>query len=204
MRIIYPAIFGIIILVTLGLYVNRGMRDTEKAEEEFEKYESSELSKATFAGGCFWGVEKTFQEKEGVKEAISGYTGGKTKNPTYKQVSKGDTGHYEAVRVYYEPDKISYNQLLQIFWKNIDPTDSGGQGPNRGSQYRTAIFYQNQNQKQLAEESKKQLYDSEEQEKEIDTKILEAKEFYPAEKYHQDYYVNEESSNCNSCSKYIF
>ncbi len=200
MKITYLGILGIIAILTLSLYTNKRNKDTEKAKEEFEKYESTDLSKATFAGGCFWGVEKAFQEKEGVIEAISGYTGGNTENPTYEQVSKGDTGHHEAVRVYYESEKINYNQLLQILWKNIDPTDSGGQGPNRGSQYRTAIFYQNQNQKKLAEKSKKELINSGKHQKEIDTKIVEAEKFYPAEKYHQDYYVNEESSNCNSCA----
>ncbi|MFP4117105.1 MAG: peptide-methionine (S)-S-oxide reductase MsrA [Candidatus Aenigmatarchaeota archaeon] len=169
----------------------------EKATEEFERFEESDLEKATFAGGCFWGVEKTFEEMNGVREAINGYTGGDVKDPSYKEVSSGETGHREAVRVYYDPDEVSYEELLKAFWEHIDPTDAGGQGANRGSQYRTAIFYHNEEQERLAEESKEELGED----GDIATDILPVEEFYPAEKYHQDYYVDSDKGSCSSgCS----
>ena len=144
--------------------------------------------KATFAGGCFWCMEAAFEETEGVIEAVSGYTGGKTVNPTYEEVSTGKTGHYEAVEVKFDPDKISYTQLLQVFWRNINPIDSSGQFHDRGSQYETAIFYSNDEQKMIAEQSKEELGNSGRFNEEIVTKILPMGEFYPAEEYHQDYY----------------
>jgi peptide methionine sulfoxide reductase msrA/msrB len=143
--------------------------------------------KATFAGGCFWCLEARFQAMDGVVKATSGYTGGHLEDPRYEQVSSGKTGHYEAVQVIYDPEKISYEELLNTFWKNIDPTDPGGQFKDRGSQYRTAIFYHNQTQKELAEESKDNLEKSGKFDKSIVTEILEADKFYPAEDYHQDY-----------------
>lgn len=146
-----------------------------------------EYKTAIFAGGCFWCMEFAFEVFEGVKDAVSGYTGGDIPNPSYEEVSTGKTGHYEAVKVIYNPAEISYERLLEIFWKNIDPTDSDGQFYDRGSQYRTAIFYLDENQKELAEESKRRIEKAEIFEK-ISTQILPAKEFYPAEKYHQDYY----------------
>lgn len=173
----------------------------EKATEVFNKFEDSDLEKATFAGGCFWGIEKIFQEMDGVSEAISGYTGGDLENPTYEEVSSGNTGHYESVRVYYDPKQVSYDDLLKTFWEYIDPTDSGGQGLNRGSQYKTAIFYHNEKQKVLAEESKKKLESSDKYNASIVTDILPLQEFYPAEKYHQDYYIDSEKRSCVSkCS----
>ena len=118
------------------------------------------LQKATFAGGCFWCIESDFEKVDGVVEAISGYTGGQEENPTYKEVSAGRTGHTEAVQVLYDPEKITYGELLDVFWRHVDPTDPGGQFVDRGSQYRTAIFYHNENQKHLAEKSKKELENS--------------------------------------------
>ncbi len=144
--------------------------------------------KATFAGGCFWCLEAAFEEVEGVLEAISGYTGGDTPNPTYEEVSTGKTGHYEAVEVLFDPASVTYEELLDIFWKNINPTDPGGQFADRGSQYYTAIFYHNNEQRILAEKSKEELQNSGMFQVEIVTKILTATEFYPAEEYHQDYY----------------
>ncbi|MBN2395592.1 MAG: peptide-methionine (R)-S-oxide reductase MsrB [Candidatus Atribacteria bacterium] len=143
---------------------------------------------ATFAGGCFWCIEAAFEKAEGVLEAISGYTGGDIQNPTYAEVSTGKTGHYEAVEVKFDPSMITYEELLNIFWKNIDPTDPTGQFADRGSQYQTAIFYHNDEQKILAERSKEELQNSGKFQEEITTKILKAKEFYPAEEYHQNYY----------------
>ncbi|MFB6075825.1 MAG: peptide-methionine (S)-S-oxide reductase MsrA [Candidatus Aenigmatarchaeota archaeon] len=180
----------------LGLNRNK---NSEKAIMEFNEFENSNLDKATFAGGCFWGVEKMFQGMDGVVEAISGYTGGDLEDPTYSEVSTGDTGHYESVRVYYDPNKITYEKLLKAFWEFIDPIDSGGQSLNRGSQYRTAIFYHNEEQRKESGESKERLEDSGRYDKPIATEILPLKEFYPAEKYHQDYLIDENSDSCDSC-----
>ncbi|MDD4363148.1 MAG: peptide-methionine (R)-S-oxide reductase MsrB [Atribacterota bacterium] len=146
------------------------------------------IEKATFAGGCFWCIEAAFEKYEGVVEAVSGYIGGHTINPTYEEVSTGKTGHYEAVEIHYNPKIINYQELLEIFWQNIDPTDAGGQFADRGSQYLTAIFYHNQQQKELAEISKLKIEESLKYERDIATRILPAAEFYPAEEYHQDYY----------------
>lgn len=147
----------------------------------------SSLEVATFAGGCFWCMESPYEKMEGVAEVISGYSGGEKKNPTYSQVSSGSTKHREAVQVYYDPSKTSYEDLLDLFWRQIDPTDSGGQFADRGFQYTTAIFYHNNSQKELAEKSRDdyQKYFSEN----IVTPIEEFKNFYPAEDYHQDYHT---------------
>ncbi len=143
---------------------------------------------ATFAGGCFWCLEADLAELEGVLEAVSGYTGGHTENPAYEQVPTGLTGHFEAVRVIFDPGLISYNQLLDVFWKSIDPTDPGGQFADRGSQYRTAIFYHDEEQRIAAEESRKALEATGKFQGPVATLILPADEFYPAEEYHQKYY----------------
>ena len=149
---------------------------------------SQELKKATFAGGCFWCMEKPYESYEGIVEVVSGYTGGKQKDPTYGEVSSGSTGHVESVQVTYDPAIISYEKLLDIFWKQIDPTDPGGQFADRGHQYTTAIFYHDDEQKRLAERSKRDLADSKKFDGPIVTKIVEATPFYKAEDYHQDYY----------------
>ncbi len=146
------------------------------------------LEKATFAGGCFWCLEADFEKTEGVVEAVSGYTGGRVADPTYEQVSSGTTGHLEAVQVTFDPEKISYRQLLEVFWHHIDPTDAGGQFVDRGPQYRTAIFYHDEEQRRLAEQSKRELERSGRFGKPIATRILPLTRFYPAEAYHQDYY----------------
>lgn len=143
---------------------------------------------ATFAGGCFWCMESPFEQIGGVTEAVAGYTGGRKKNPTYEEVCSGTTGHLEAVQVTYDPSKVSYAQLMDAFWRNIDPTDSIGQFADKGSQYKTAIFYHSEEQKRLAEKSKEELDRSGKFSKPIATEIRPAVEFYPAEEYHQDYY----------------
>ena len=143
---------------------------------------------ATFAGGCFWCMEPPFDKLEGVKSTTSGYTGGSVDNPTYEQVSSGGTGHAEAVQVVYDDEKISYQQLLDVFWHNVNPLDGGGQFCDRGSQYRSAIFYHDDQQKQLALASKKQLQDSGRFKKPIVTEVVAFTEFFPAEDYHQNYY----------------
>jgi len=146
------------------------------------------LEKATFAGGCFWCMVKPFDKYDGVVEVISGYTGGKTKNPTYNNVSSGTSGHLEAVQITFDPAKISYAELLDIFWKQINPTDSGGQFADRGTQYKAAIFYHTKEQKELALKSKEKLAKSGLFKDPITTEIREASQFYKAEDYHQDYY----------------
>ena len=150
--------------------------------------EDTTLMKATFAGGCFWCTEADFEKLPGVVKVISGYTGGQKENPTYEEVSSGGAGHLEAVQVYYDPTKIRYEDLLEYFWKHIDPTDSGGQFVDRGAQYRSAIFYHNEEQKRIAENSKAALEKSGKFNQTISTEILELKRFYDAEEYHQDYY----------------
>ena len=143
---------------------------------------------ATFAGGCFWCMEPPFDELDGVLSTISGYTGGSTVDPTYQEVSAGGTGHAEVVQVTYDPAKVTYEQLLDVFWPNIDPLDAGGQFCDRGDSYRTGIFVHGEEQRRLAEESKQALADSKRFAQPIVTEIVDASPFYPAEDYHQDYY----------------
>jgi methionine-S-sulfoxide reductase len=147
-----------------------------------------EYKKAVFAGGCFWCMEPPFKDLEGVIEALPGYTGGVTANPTYEQVCKGNTGHYEAVEVTYDPKTISYERLLEAYWRLIDPTDPNGQFADRGRQYQTAIFYNDEAERQAALKSKQKLEASGKFGQAIETKILRASEFYPAEEYHCRYY----------------
>ncbi len=148
----------------------------------------TEYEKATFAGGCFWCMEPAFEKLDGVVDVVSGYIGGNQPNPKYEEVSSGRTGHAEAIQILYDPSKVTYQELLEVFWRQINPTDAGGQFADRGSQYRTAIFYHNAEQKRLAEESKDALQKSEKFDRPIVTEIVEATEFYKAEEYHQDYY----------------
>jgi peptide methionine sulfoxide reductase msrA/msrB len=148
----------------------------------------SNLAVATVAGGCFWCVEAGYEKIPGVVEAVSGYAGGETSNPTYRSVSSGGTGHTEAVQVYYDPQQITYEGLLQGLWRMMDPTDDQGQFVDRGTQYRPAIFYHNQEEKQIAEAAKKALQESGVYDKPVVIEIVPAGTFYPAEDYHQDYY----------------
>jgi peptide methionine sulfoxide reductase msrA/msrB len=170
-RLIAILIAGLAVLI---------MQANASAETKFEE--------AIFAGGCFWCMEPPFEKLDGVKEAVSGYTGGHKEDPTYKEVSAGGTGHVEAVKVIYDPSEVSYETLLEVFWRQVDPTDAGGQFVDRGSQYRSAIFYLSEGQKALAEKSKEALADSGRFDKPIVTEILPAGKFYRAEDYHQDYY----------------
>ena len=148
----------------------------------------AELARATFAGGCFWCMEPPFDKLEGVVSTTSGYTGGRLENPTYKQVSSGGTGHIESIQILYDPDKVSYEKLLDVFWRNVDPTDPAGQFCDRGSQYQTAIFYHTDEQRELAFRSKRELNESGRLPKAVVTPIRAGTRFYPAEEYHQDYY----------------
>lgn len=143
---------------------------------------------ATFAGGCFWCMEEAFDAVDGVLSTTSGYTDGDVRNPTYEQVSQGNTGHAEAVRIEYDPNVVSYRELLDVFWHNIDPLDAGGQFCDRGDQYRSAIFYHDDEQRELAERSKRELEERDALPGDIVTEITAATPFYAAEDYHQDYY----------------
>ena len=156
------------------------------AEEET----GTKTAVAIFAGGCFWCMEPPFDAVPGVISTVSGYTGGYVENPTYKTVSKGKTGHSEAIQITYDPTKTSYEQLLQVFWHNIDPFNNQGQFCDKGEQYKATIFYQDEGQKQLAEASKKSIAEQLQKQfiEPVVTSIKQASKFYPAEDYHQDYY----------------
>ncbi|KQL51747.1 MULTISPECIES: peptide-methionine (S)-S-oxide reductase MsrA [Bacillaceae] len=144
--------------------------------------------KATFAGGCFWCMVQPFDELPGIQSILSGYMGGTVDHPTYEQVKTGETGHFEVVQITFDSETFSYDQLLDLYWPQIDPTDDGGQFHDRGSQYRTAIFYENENQRIKAEETKKKLQESNRFKKPIVTEVLPASTFYVAEDDHQDFY----------------
>jgi peptide-methionine (S)-S-oxide reductase len=149
---------------------------------------ASKPAQAIFAGGCFWCMEEPFDALDGVLDTVSGYTGGHVVNPDYQEVSSGRTGHTEAIRITYDPGIISYRELLEVFWRNIDPLDGGGQFCDRGSQYRSEIFTASQEERKLAEISKQQLVDKGLFDTPIATQISETSTFYPAESYHQNYY----------------
>jgi len=148
--------------------------------------DAQERARATFAGGCFWCMEPPFDKLDGVVSTTSGYTGGRTADPTYEQVSAGRTGHAEVVEVLYDPRKITYSQLLDVFWRNIDPLTANAQFCDVGSQYRAAIFVHDETQRRLAEESKTAV--ARRLQKPVVTEVVTASKFWPAEEYHQDYY----------------
>lgn len=178
--------------VMLGLGAFEGPGGGEPTGTNTEKQKMTNISQkkktATFAGGCFWCVESDFEKVDGVIEVISGYTGGDTEKPTYEQVASGKTSHLEAVQVIYDPEKVSYAALLDVFWRHVDPTDGGGQFVDRGPQYRTAVFYQTEEEKAAAERSKAALEASGRFGRPVVTEILKLHAFYAAEDYHQDYY----------------
>lgn len=161
---------------------------TLAAEEDKDMASDNNLVKATFAGGCFWCMEPPFDKLDGVVSTISGYSGGHKMNPTYEEVTTGTTGHTEALQVTYDPEKVSYEKLLDVFWRHINPADADGQFVDRGSQYRPAIFYHNEEQKRFAEQSRDALEASGRFSSPIVTEIVPLEKFYPAEQYHQDYY----------------
>ena len=182
-------LFGLIILAVM-VSVN-GFSSSDKQEtltQKVSKPMPEHLEIATLAGGCFWCMEPPFEQLPGVYKVISGYTGGPEKNPTYEQVAHGMTGHTEAIQVHYDPAQVSYPDILEVLWRNIDPTDGGGQFVDRGSQYRSGIFYHNDEQEQQALESKKKLEASKRFSRAIITEITQFTAFYPAEEYHQDFY----------------
>ena len=181
-------ILVVAMLVAIGVTSTRADSPKTGGEPSSTATKHDSLATATFAGGCFWCMEPPFEKLPGVVSVTSGYTGGQEKNPSYREVSSGKTGHVESVQVKYDPTVISYEYLLEVFWRQIDPTDDGGQFADRGKQYRTAIFVQNEQQRELAEASKKELEKSGIFKKPIVTEIRQATAFYPAESYHQDYY----------------
>ena len=180
------------VLMTLALFLSLYGCQQSGAFQDEEKdsmvKDNQVLKIATFAGGCFWCTEADFEKLPGVVRVVPGYTGGYIDDPSYEQVSTGTTQHMEAVQVYYDPAKISYSQLLDFFWRHVDPTDAGGQFADRGSQYQTAIFYHSEEQKRLAEESKAALGRSGRFDKPIATEIKEYYRFWDAEEYHQNYH----------------
>ena len=188
MNKIYAAflIFLSYFIVTTFIPKNADSASKQSTAKVSEK--SGIIETALFAGGCFWCMEHPYENQPGISKALSGYTGGKKQNPTYNQVASGSTQHVEAVEIHFDPEVISYNDLLQIFWRNVDPTDAGGQFVDRGKQYTTGIFYKNNQQKKSAEQSKKRLEGKNLFNKKIITKIVPAGKFYPAEEYHQDFF----------------
>ena len=180
-------VFGaMLILLVAGC--QRADSSPQMAKDHRVKGEKTMLQVATFAGGCFWCTESDFEKVPGVVKVISGYAGGQKENPTYEEVSSGKTGHVEAIQVYYDPAKVTYEELLDYFWRHVDPTDAGGQFVDRGNQYRSVIFYGNEKEEELAEKSKEALAKSGKFGKPIVTEIIKLNKFYEAEEYHQDYY----------------
>jgi len=197
-RILLLVIVGAGVLLAVLLVAKRGIGQNEIIVSERAINEPAVImrekipegvSSATFAGGCFWCTEAAFQEAEGVTNAIAGYAGGEEYNPSYKDVYTESTSHRESLRVYYRPNVISYEELLGIYWKIIDPTDFEGQFVDKGESYTTVIFYENQEQKDAAEATKRALSESGRFDKSIATKILPFTTFYEAEEYHQDFYI---------------
>jgi peptide-methionine (S)-S-oxide reductase len=180
-QIFIYAAFALLTIFTVTTGVN--------ADEKTMKPSDSNYAKATFAGGCFWCMEPPFDKLDGVTSTTSGYIGGKEESPTYQQVSAGQTGHAEAVQILYDPGKVSYRKLLEVFWMQINPTTPDRQFVDVGSQYRSGIFYHDDEQRRLAEESKKEMAGSGRFEGPIVTEITQAGSFWPAEDYHQDYYT---------------
>ncbi len=175
----------VLLLSAAGQEDQSGLTEDKRNLEEIIMDKSLEV--ATFAGGCFWCTESDFETVPGVVEVVSGYTGGRTENPTYEQVSSGSTGHLEAVQIYFDPDTVSYKQLVEKFWRIFDPTDGGGSFVDRGSQYTSAIFYHSMKQKRIAEASRMELDRSGVFDKPVVTPIREFEKFYPAEDYHQNF-----------------
>jgi len=155
------------------------------------------MEKATFGAGCFWGVEAAFQKIKGIKETSVGYMGGTLKNPSYKDVCTDKTGHAEVIQLVYDPSQITYEKLLTVFWETHDPTQINRQGPDVGTQYRSAIFYHSDEQRKTAEKSKEKQQQSGKHQKPIVTEITKAQEFYAAEEYHQKYLQKHGLSSCN-------
>ena len=179
------------LLLAVVLVAGSGCQKSGSASQRIKTdgvKEDATTRQATFAGGCFWCTQADFEKLPGVIKVVSGYTGGSKENPTYEEVSSGTTGHVEAIQVYYDPSKLTYEELLDFLWRHVDPTDPGGQFVDRGSQYRSVIFYHDEEQRRLAEKSKEALDKSGRFNKPVVTEIIKFNKFYEAEAYHQDYY----------------
>jgi peptide-methionine (S)-S-oxide reductase len=184
-KLLVRGVFQLTVVLTFAFWIAGPLSISAQDEAQNPGYR-----RATFAGGCFWCMEPPYDKLDGVISTTSGYAGGHTENPTYRQVSAGVTGHAEVVQIIYDPERISYGELLDVFWRNVDPLDSGGQFCDRGDQYRTAIFYHDEQQKRLAEQSKAALDRSGSLTRSIVTEIVPLNDdFYAAEEYHQDYYI---------------
>ncbi len=181
--LIYSVIFNFIIIGC-----NMGQSDKNIKTDKKQQVNPANVQTAIFAGGCFWCMEPPYDNLPGIISTIVGYTGGEVENPSYEEVTTGTTGHAEAVKIEFDSTQISYSELLRVFWRNIDPTNPFGQFADRGSQYRTAIFYLDEKQKEAAFHSKKELEESGKFKDPIVTQIVPAELFYPAEDYHQEYY----------------
>ena len=190
MNKIYAAFILFISVFLLGEFLpeNTNSISHKNADIVNTQLSSDNEEVAILAGGCFWCIEHPFEDLPGVYQALSGYTGGKKKNPTYKEVARGKTRHVEAVEIHFDPQKISYEDILEIFWRNINPTDNGGQFVDRGAQYRTGIFYKSEEQKKIAEKSKNKLIQSGRFKKPIITPLIKSSTFYQAEEYHQNFF----------------
>lgn len=180
----------------------RSAQSAEDVQDADSKALASGLKLATFGNGCFWCTEAVFEELHGVRKVVSGYSGGRIRNPTYKQVCTGRTGHAEVIHLAYDPKVISYAKLLEVFWRTHDPTTLNQQGPDRGTQYRSAVFYHDDDQRRLAAHYKNSLNEAKAFGRPIVTEITKFKKFYPAERYHQDYYkLNQNKGYCQMMIK---
>lgn len=194
---------SIVLITTLGFIFGNKSTKIHKAEMEqtktanIEKSTGNNLEKATFGAGCFWGVEETFAGVKGVKSTAVGYMGGTMDNPTYQDVCTDETGHAEVVYLEYDPSEVNYDDLLKIFWENHNPTTMNRQGPDIGTQYRSVVFYYNDEQKAAAEKSKDELQKSGKFTRDIVTQIIPASTFWRAEEYHQKYLQKHGLSHCN-------
>ncbi len=188
MRTLLPLLFLVAVGCGMEPHTNAADKNFPTPPEAKADPKAPATEVATFAGGCFWCTEAVFQKLKGVSKVVSGYTGGKTKDPTYEQICQGDTGHAEAIEVTFDPKVISYAELLEVFWRTHDPTTLNRQGADSGTQYRSAIFYHSDKQKELAEAYKKKITEAKVFDNPIVTEITAASKFYPAEDYHQNYY----------------
>ncbi len=191
------SLYAVLIAVLMLFFLlSSNYVDQNSYSETMNSTEDSNMAKATFGAGCFWGVEAEFRKLEGVASTAVGYMGGDTENPTYQEVCTDRTGHAEVVEVTYDPDRISYEKLLDLFWEMHDPTTLNRQGPDIGKQYRSVIFYQDDHQKELAEQSKRELDASGKYSNPVVTEIAPAETFYRAEEYHQQYYEKKGITSC--------
>jgi peptide-methionine (S)-S-oxide reductase len=197
LKSIAGSVFLMVFVVSSGLSCDSAARTADQAQATSPGGEEK-MEKATFAAGCFWGVEAAFRKLEGVVSTQVGYVGGAKENPTYKEVCTDRTGHAEAVEVTYDPSKVSYKDLLRVFWETHDPTQLNRQGPDVGTQYRSAVFFHNEEQETLASRSRDELQKSGKYAKQVVTEIVPVSTFYRAEEYHQQYYEKRGGGSCKT------